>query len=86
MLTNHVQVHNIQDQQNVVRTNYELEIRRKYNLPTVSRNIVSNTSHLLVNCNKNSTNFKEEAKETKDLQVNWNTKMKDLLNFKLKKL
>ena len=73
-----VQVHNILEERNVGKTNYELKILGKENLNTVSRKVELNKCRdLLENATPNLfKRYKIEALVIKDIKYNWNEQMK----------
>ena len=59
--------------------NYELSIRGKGNLDTVSRKLVLNRSADLITNNASSfTKYRKAAKDIQRIRVQWNAKMKEL--------
>ena len=79
ILDKNVQTHNIGEERNVGMINYELKIRGKENLDTVSRKLVLNRSADLIKQNACSfIRFKKEAKLIQEIQVNWTDRMKEL--------
>ena len=79
VLDKNVQTHNIGEERNVGMINYELSIRGKENIGTVSRKLVLNRSSDLIQKNAASfAKYKKEAKLIKDIQLKWSEKMKEL--------
>ena len=78
-LDKNVQTHNIGEERNVGMVNYELSIRGKGNLDSVSRKLVLNRSADLLKENCNSfKNYRKAAADIKKIRVEWNEKMKEL--------
>lgn len=77
-MDDYVPTHNILSERLVGDTNYELHIRGKSNLETVSRNMVLNKSIDLVTQKNNGEflKYNKAAKTIKELKVKWNEKMK----------
>ena len=76
---NQVQIHSLSEEQSVGFVNYELDIRGKQNLESVSSKMVLNKSDDLAI--KNSSDFRKYRKpavEIKELKFRWNQKMKEL--------
>ena len=75
-----VQVHNLGEENTVGCVNYEIGIRGKANLESVSRKIVLNRcSDLLEKANPNKIKtFRKQAIEIKKIKSEWNSKMKVL--------
>ena len=79
ILDANVQVHNLGEERNVGLVNYELSIRGKNNLESVSRKIVLNRAEDLIQDTSNSyKKFKKEAKHIQEIKVKWSEKMKAL--------
>ncbi len=73
------QVHNLGEERNVGLVNYELSIRGKSNLESVSRKVVLKRAEDIVqNQSQNFMRFKKEAKCIEDVKVEWSAKMKEL--------
>ena len=78
-LDENVQVHNLGEERNVGLVNYELSIRGKLNLESVSRKVVLKRAEDIVQSqSKTFMLFKKEAKCIEDVKVKWSAKMKEL--------
>ena len=79
VLDKNVQTHNIGEERNVGMINYELSIRGKGNLDSVSRKLVLNRSSDLLKENCSSfKKYRKAAADIKKIRVKWNAKMKEL--------
>ena len=80
LLDKNVQIHNIGEERDVDMVNYELSIRGKQNLETVSRKLVLKRSADLIQ-NKSMLSFtmyRKAAKEIEELRLQWSEKMNKL--------
>ena len=76
---NQVQIHNLSQERSVGFVNFELEIRGKQNLESVSRKMVLNKStDLTINDSFNFRKYRKPVVEIKELKFQWNQKMKVL--------
>jgi hypothetical protein len=90
-LDKYVSVHNIGEERNVGMVNYELSIRGKGNLESVSKKVLINKSSDLLSVDP-LRKYKKAAIEIDNLKIEWSEKMKilqkegfkhqDLLNLK----
>lgn len=79
-LDENAQVHNISEERNVGMVGYELLIRGKENLHSVSRKVVINKSIDLMKDNMSTDfrKFRKEAKLVEEMRIEWNEKMREL--------
>ena len=79
-LDKYVPTHNILSERLVGETNYELHIRGKANMATVSKNMVIKKSIDLISTKERGEfkKYRKAAKEIQELRVEWNEKMAKL--------
>ena len=76
---NQVQIHNLSQERSVGFVNFELEIRGKQNLESVSRKMVLiKSADLTINNSFDFRKYRKPAVEIKELKFQWNQKMKVL--------
>ena len=73
-----VQIHNLGEERSVGFVNYELDIRGKQNLESVSRKMVLNKSADLTKKLTDLKKYRKPTAEIKELKFAWNKKMKKL--------
>ena len=75
-----VMVHNIGEERNVGLCNFEVSLRGKENLTSVSRKMILNRSADLIDEREpgDFKNFRKEAAAIKEINLKWNKKMQEL--------